>query len=259
VVFAIAEEFATILGVVVGVATAAAGAFASFRGSRRLYETELGGVKVTLREASEAAGPLRVADETSIEREVEEAISRLREPTQPPTSSTETAQEVAALLRDELTRVRQAADQRSERILSDEYHTEGLAQSKLAFIFSLVFASLGFLIIVASVVVVLVDDSVEPGIVTLVSGTVVEAVSALFFVQANRSRRLMVEFFDKLRVDRSLEESLKLSGDIPNELIKSRLRTLLAVRLAQADATDDVLRILMAAEQLEPTPQADRG
>jgi hypothetical protein len=132
-----------------------------------------------------------------------------------------------------------------------------LAQSNIAFQLSLVFAVLGFLIIAASVIVVLVSGRTDPAIVSLVSGTVVEAVSALFFVQANQARRLMVEFFDRLRVDRSVEEALKLSARVPDDTIRSRLSTLLSVRLARADATDEVLRTIMLTDRIDIASSED--
>jgi hypothetical protein len=162
---------------------------------------------------------------------------------------------IEEVIRTETGAVARAAQDRSQSILTDEYHAQGLAQSKVAFLFSLVFASLGFLLIAASVVAVLTGADVGAGVVTLVSGAVVEAVSVLFFVQANRARTLMVEFFDKLRVDRSLDESLRLSQTIPDPLIKSRLQTILAIRLAQAQATDEVLHAVMSTGASSP-PEA---
>ena len=89
-----------------------------------------------------------------------------------------------------------------------EYHAQGLSQSRVSFWFSLVFASLGFAIIALSVGIFLqrVDnpnvgwlETAGKPVFTLVAGTVIDAVSALFFVQSNKARQLMTEFFDKLR------------------------------------------------------------
>ena len=106
-----------------------------------------------------------------------------------------------------------------------EYHAQGLSQSRVSFWFSLTFASLGFAIIALSVGLFLqrIDnpsagwlDTAGKPIFTLVAGTVIDAVSALFFVQSNKARQLMTEFFDKLRVDRKLDEALRLMTEIPD-------------------------------------------
>jgi hypothetical protein len=49
---------------------------------------------------------------------------------------------------------------------------------------------------------------------TLIAGTIIDAVAALFFVQSNKARQLMTEFFDKLRVDRKLDEALSLMKEM---------------------------------------------
>lgn len=83
----------------------------------------------------------------------------------------------------------QAADK--QYLLLREYHAQGLAQSKISFWFSLVFAALGFAVIVSAIF------TLQPGerlldqgrtFISLVAGTVIDAVAALFFVQSNKAR-----------------------------------------------------------------------
>lgn len=142
-------------------------------------------------------------------------------------------------------------EERNEVLLKD-YHAHGLAQSRVAFQFSLVFASLGFLLIAGSVVAALFQDARDATVPALVSGTVIEAVSGLFFVQSNRARAVMTSFFEKARVDRSLTEALRLAEEVPDPLIRSRLQTVLSLRLAKAEATDDVLRTVMTSLDAAP-------
>lgn len=214
------------------------------RVSGKRYAAELGAVKVEF----ESAEKVSQKTEEELEREIDRLLATL---TSPAASTREgnaaLTNEIAEVVRAEVSKLRQVGESRAEQILSDQYHRQGLAQSNLAFQLSLVFAGLGFLIIAASVVVVLVSGDVASGIVAVASGAIVEAVSGLFFVQANQTRRLMVQFFDRLRTDRSLEEALKLSSAVPDPVIRSRLSTLLAVRLAHADATDGVLGTIMGA------------
>ncbi len=100
-------------------------------------------------------------------------------------------------------------------LLLREYHAQGLAQSKISFWFSLIFAALGFAVIVSAIFTLQPGERLlEQGrtFITLVAGTVIDAVAALFFVQSNKARQLMVDFFDRLRNDRKLEESLRLGS-----------------------------------------------
>ena len=97
-----------------------------------------------------------------------------------------------------------------------EYHAQGLSQSRISFWFSLVFASLGFAIIAFSIVLFTQQSGdtwsgAGKPLFALVAGTIIDAVSALFFVQSNKARQLMTEFFDKLRTDRKLNEVAETS------------------------------------------------
>jgi hypothetical protein len=122
-----------------------------------------------------------------------------------------------------------------------EYHAQGLAQSRISFWFSLTFASIGFAVIALAVGIFLQGtpagsgwlDSAGKPIFTLISGTVIDAVAALFFVQSNKARQLMTEFFDKLRTDRKLDESLKLTEAIADPAVSSSLKALLALHFAE--------------------------
>ena len=101
------------------------------------------------------------------------------------------------------------ADKGSQQyLLLKEYHAQGLAQSRMSFWFSLIFASIGFAVIALSIGIFLQQsrdasagwlDTAGKPIFTLVAGTIIDAVAGLFFVQSNKSRQLMVDFFDKLR------------------------------------------------------------
>jgi hypothetical protein len=123
--------------------------------------------------------------------------------------------------------------------LLQEYHAQGLAQSKISFWFSLVFAAIGFLIIIISILsyvfapeALVVEtnkipsyfDSAGKPMFAVVSGTIIDAVAALFFIQSNKARQLMTEFFDKLRTDRKLDESLNVLERIEDKAISSRVK-----------------------------------
>ena len=134
--------------------------------------------------------------------------------------------------------------------LMQQYHTQGLAQAKISFWLSLVFASLGFIVIVVSLLTMDKDLALTAQgktFVGLVAGTIIDAVSALFFVQSNKARHLMTEFFDKLRVDRKFEESLQMCERIPDPVVQSRLKVLMALNFAEVSSPESVLREVLVA------------
>ena len=108
--------------------------------------------------------------------------------------------------------------------------------------FSLVFAAFGFIVIVSGVFSgqQWIGKSLQ-----LASGTVVDAVAALFFVQSNKARQLMSDFFDKLRTDRKLDESLKLIESIKNLKLQGRIQAAVAVRFASVEIGDETLLSLL--------------
>jgi hypothetical protein len=129
----------------------------------------------------------------------------------------------------------------SERIevrrqaLLETYHSQGLSQSRISFWFSLLLGVLGFSVIVYGILTENRETS------TYISGAVTEAVAALFFTQSNQARKLMAEFFDKLRDDRRLEDALKLTDNIDEPRLKSSLQALLAMELVSSATSPSVL------------------
>lgn len=111
------------------------------------------------------------------------------------------------------------------------YYSQVLAQSKISFWFSLVFASLGFAIIV---VAAFLYNSTSPGITVaqFIAGTIMDAVAGLFFVQSRAAQESMSEFFDKLRKDRMHIESRNLCDTIEDSDVKDALKVRLALYYA---------------------------
>jgi hypothetical protein len=87
-----------------------------------------------------------------------------------------------------------------------QYYSQVLAQSKTSFWFSLIFASLGFAVIV---IAGFMYSSATLGatVAQFFAGVIMDAVSALFFVQSKNAQAAMAEFFDKLRRDRQAFEA----------------------------------------------------
>jgi len=119
----------------------------------------------------------------------------------------------------------------------DEYHQQSISQARISFWFSLGFASLGFLIISTSVF----TYSDKTGYLGIVAGTVIDAVAALFFYQSNQARKSMAEFFDRLRDDHKIEESLRLCEQIDDPSMRNALRTKLSLHFADIDGSSELL------------------
>jgi hypothetical protein len=133
-----------------------------------------------------------------------------------------------------------------------EYHSQGLAQSRISFWFSLVFAAIGFFVIVLSVGLFITQGqqpdpttSLHKPTFALVAGTIIDAVAALFFVQSNRARQLMTEFFDKLRIDRKLDEALRLANEIIDQKVQASLKAVLALSFADVKSAEGTLAAVL--------------
>ena len=134
--------------------------------------------------------------------------------------------------KDKLERLRLALETEQVNQLI-QYHANSLAQSKISFWFSIGAALVGFLVIVISLLYVFFSDSnINTGIIGLTSGAIIDAVAALFFAQSNQARRLMTDFFDKLRKDRQFNESLRLTESISDENIQSLIKAQLSLFFA---------------------------
>jgi len=114
------------------------------------------------------------------------------------------------------------------------YYAQILLQSRVAFWFSLVFASLGFFVIVAGALLYAQDKAAQ-AIAQGIAGLVVDAVAALFFVQSKGAQSSMTEFFDKLRKDRQQAESRKLCDEVEDPSAKDALRIQLSLYYAGLD------------------------
>ena len=117
-----------------------------------------------------------------------------------------------------------------EQLIS--YHRNSLAQARISFWFSLISASLGFLVILVGAVVAFVDNRQASGGLAILSGFIIDTVAALFFTQSNQARKSMTEFFEKLRLDRQFNEALRLSESLVNEAKKDDLKAQMALHFS---------------------------
>ena len=136
------------------------------------------------------------------------------------------------------------------------YYSQVLAQSKTSFWFSLVFASIGFFIIVLAA---FLHSTAETGstIARFTAGGVVDAVAALFFVQSKRAQESMADFFDKLRRDRNHVEARKLCESLSKPEAKDALRVRLALHYAEVPTPDAIAESIFNATLRVDPPAKD--
>jgi cytochrome c biogenesis protein CcdA len=111
------------------------------------------------------------------------------------------------------------------------YYSQILTQSKISFWFSLIFASLGFVIIIVAAFLY-TDGSGTATVAQFVAGIIMDTVAGLFFVQSRNAQKSMAEFFEKLRNDRLHMESRRLVDTVSSEKIKDALRIYLSLHYA---------------------------
>ncbi|WP_153559459.1 TRADD-N-associated membrane domain-containing protein [Roseimaritima sediminicola] len=110
-----------------------------------------------------------------------------------------------------------------------QFYSQVLSQSRISFWFSLVFASLGFAVIVIAAALYTSTDNTASTVAQFIAGLVIDAVAGLFFVQSRRAQDAMGTFFDKLREDRLQLESRRLCETIENPVAKDALKVDLAL------------------------------
>ena len=119
------------------------------------------------------------------------------------------------------------------------YYSQILTQSKISFWFSLIFASLGFAIIVIAAFLYS-NGSGTATVAQFVAGVIMDAVAGLFFVQSRNAQKSMAEFFDKLRNDRLHMESRRLVDTVSSEAAKDALRLHLSLHYAGVSNSEGI-------------------
>jgi len=132
----------------------------------------------------------------------------------------------------------------------ENYYSQVLVQSRISFWFSLVFASIGFLIIVLAAFLHS-TAAADSTIARFIAGGVVDAVAALFFVQSKKAQESMADFFDKLRRDRNHLEARKLCESLDSPAAKDALRVRLALHYAEVGNPDAIAEAIIKASSLK--------
>lgn len=127
-----------------------------------------------------------------------------------------------------------------------QYYAQVLAQSRISFWFSLIFASLGFVVIVIAVFSGTGSTSTTT-FAQIAAGVIMDAVASLFFVQSKSAQKSMGEFFDKLRRDRQQAESRALCDSIQNPDARDALRVQLALFYAGVEQSSQVATSILGS------------
>lgn len=121
-----------------------------------------------------------------------------------------------------------------ERKVLERYYNQALTAANVSFWFSIIFAAIGFGVIIISFATHSPGDSVGT-IIKILSGTVIDAVSGLFLIQSQNARKSMTDFFEKLRLDRLSAEARQMIEEIENTSARDQLRMQLVMKFSGID------------------------
>jgi hypothetical protein len=99
-------------------------------------------------------------------------------------------------------------------------------------------------------------QGVAQSLVPVAGGAIVDGVAGLFFVQDRRTQQKMIDFFDKLREDRKLDEAQSLRSQVVDSQLRDRLQVLLSLHFAGLNDDQGVLLRQVAGEYMS-LPGAD--
>lgn len=114
------------------------------------------------------------------------------------------------------------------------YYNQALSRARISFWFSLLFASIGFGVIIFAFITHTPADLAGTAM-KVTSGTIIDCVSGLFFVQSNNAQKSMGEFFEKLRLDRLNAEAREMIREIENSGMRDELRGQLVLKYSGID------------------------
>lgn len=115
-----------------------------------------------------------------------------------------------------------------------QYYKQALSRASISFWFSIIFASIGFSFILFAFASYTADD-IAGTVLKVAGGTIIDAISILFFVQSTNAQRSMSDFFEKLRLDRLNAEAREMIAEIENAPMRDQLRSQLILKYSGID------------------------
>jgi hypothetical protein len=120
-----------------------------------------------------------------------------------------------------------------------DFYRQAFLQDGTTFRFSLIFMSLGAVIVLGGGVMAVMHlggfERSGPGLITALSGAIIGSCGGAFALHANRARRHLTQQAEKmesdLRDDRKLEQTLRLIDEVTDAELRNRLKSLIALRL----------------------------
>lgn len=128
------------------------------------------------------------------------------------------------------------SDEQSTWIPDDakkSYHDQRLSQSKWSFRLSFWGSIIGFAVLIWSI-----NRGIQvgnPEWAGIVSGIIIESVSALFYTQSNSANEKITKFFAELTQDANRKDAIKLVDKINNTDIRDGVLTKLSLHLVGID------------------------
>ncbi|QUY46263.1 TRADD-N-associated membrane domain-containing protein [Acaryochloris marina] len=117
------------------------------------------------------------------------------------------------------------------------YHSQALRQSAIQFYFSLIAATFGFGLIIYAGIETL--DSRDSGkIINTIPGAVISGVSALFFKQAEETRKRATDLYDRLRSDERQLKAISIASQIESQEVRSLVQAQLVLHLADIETAN---------------------
>jgi len=114
--------------------------------------------------------------------------------------------------------------------LVESYHKQALQQARVQFWFSVIAASVGFGMVLYALIVAR-DAQTLDLLLRSLPGVSVDAVAALFFVQARETRQRATELYDRLRQDALQAESRDLVETISDKRMRDAVKAQLAMQM----------------------------
>lgn len=115
--------------------------------------------------------------------------------------------------------------------LVENYHTQALAQAAAQFWFSISAATIGFLLIIYIGFFNSLRRQPEITFLNTFPGLAIEAVAALFFKQAEDTRKRATELYDRLRSDDKQTQAISLIESIQNQDLQDLVKAQWALRI----------------------------
>jgi hypothetical protein len=115
--------------------------------------------------------------------------------------------------------------------LIESYHTQALTQAAAQFWFSVSAATIGFVFIIYIGFFYSLKRQPQITLLNTLPGMAIEAVAALFFKQAEETRKRATELYDRLRLDDKQTQALTLIESIENQELRDLVKAQWALQI----------------------------